>query len=216
MNARKLFVPIFTATAALAIIIASLAIADTPKDSKSAAPAEMKLPPGWTESDMKAAMLAGTPGKEHELLAEEVGVWNGNCTMWMYPGADPMSAQCTYTVTSLMDGRYFKGEFAGEMPGMGPFNGLAIRGFDNQSHKFVSTWIDNHSTEIISGVGQLSADGKILTWNFTYTCPVTNKPTALRHIETSTGPNNKTLEIFGTEPKSGKEFQAMKIEYTRK
>ena len=215
MKAKRLFVFLFAATTLLAIIIAARAIADAPKDSKSVAPAEMKLPPGWTESDMKACMLAGTPGKEHELLAKDIGVWHGKATMWMYPGADPLSAPCTYTVTSLMDGRYFKGEFACEMPGMGPFNGLAIRGFDNQSHKFVSTWIDNHSTEIISGSGALSASGKTLTWSFTYTCPVTSKPTALRHIETATGADSKTLEIFGTEPKSGKDFQMMKIEYTR-
>jgi hypothetical protein len=38
----------------------------------------------------------------------------------------------------------------------------------------------------------------------------------MRQIETNTGPNTKTLEVFGVEPKSGKEFKMMQIELTRK
>ena len=42
-----------------------------------------------------------------------------------------------------MDGRYLKSEMAGEMPGMGPYSGLGLIGFDNISKKFVATWADN-------------------------------------------------------------------------
>jgi hypothetical protein len=105
---------------------------------------------------------------------------------------------------------------AGEMPGMGPYSGFGLIGFDNVTKKFVSTWIDNHSTGIMSGSGALSPDGKVLTWTYNYTCPVTNKPAVMREIETITGPETKTLEIFSTEPKSGKEFQMMRIEFTKK
>jgi len=38
----------------------------------------------------------------------------------------------------------------------------------------------------------------------------------MREIETMTGPNSKTLEMYGTDPKSGKEFKMMVIEFTRK
>jgi hypothetical protein len=38
----------------------------------------------------------------------------------------------------------------------------------------------------------------------------------MREVETVTGPNSKTLEMFGTDPKSGKEFKMMRIELTRK
>ena len=37
----------------------------------------------------------------------------------------------------------------------------------------------------------------------------------MREVETITGPNTKTLEMFGTDPKSGKEFKMMSIELTK-
>lgn len=177
---------------------------------------EMKLPAGWTEEDMQACMLAGTPGKMHEHLAKDVGVWQGKNTMWMGPGSEPVKSECTATVTSIMDGRFVKCEISGDMPGMGPFNGFGIHGYDNVTQRFVSTWIDNCGTGIMNGTGELSPDGKVMTWNYTYTCPITKKPTVMREVETATGPNSKKFEIFGTDPKSGKEYKMMEIEYTRK
>jgi hypothetical protein len=162
-------------------------------------------------------MLAGTPGKMQEHLAKGAGVWQGKCQMWMAPSiVEPMKSESTSTVTPIMDGRFIKVEMAGEMPGMGPYSGFGLYGFDNVSQRFVSTWIDNHSTGIMNGVGELSPDGKTLTWQYTYQCPITKKPAVLREIETVTGADTKTLEMFGADPKSGKEFKMMRIELTRK
>jgi hypothetical protein len=102
------------------------------------------------------------------------------------------------------------------MPGMGPYVTIGIVGFDNVSKKFVANWIDNHGTGMMNGTGELSRDGKTLTWKFTYNCPITKKPALMRQIETATGPSTKTLEVFGAEPKSGKEFKMMQIELTKK
>ena len=227
MNQKKLLVPAFVAVGC-AILVGSIAIAQpakeaqTAKDAKPAADAkpvgqpEMKLPPGWTQADMEACMLAGTPGKMHERLAKEAGVWHGKTTMWMGPGGEQMKSECTSTVTPIMDGRYTKCELAGEMPGMGPYNGFGIYGFDNVSGKFVSTWIDNHGTGIMYGTGELSKDGKTLTWKYNHTCPITKKPVVMREVETTTGPGTKTLEMFGPDPKSGKEYKMMSIELTKK
>jgi len=66
------------------------------------------------------------------------------------------------------------------------------------------------------GEGELSADGKVMTWTFAYYCPVTQKPTTMRQVETVTGENTRTLVMFGPDPKSGKEFKMMSIELTRK
>ena len=229
MNRSRLFAA--ACVAAVGLMIGTLAIAEpakdandaqTAKDSKSAKSAkpadqaEIKLPPGWTEADMQACMLAGMPGKMHEHLAKDAGVWNGKTQMWMVPGSEPMTSECTSTVAPIMDGRYIKAEMAGEMPGMGKYNGFGIYGFDNVSQKFVSTWIDNQSTGVMNGIGELSPDGKTMTWKYTYNCPINKKPTALREVEKVTGPNTKTLEMFGNDPKSGKEFKMMRIELTKK
>ena len=165
--------------------------------------------------DMKACMMAATPGKQHQHLAKEVGVWNGKTTMFM-PGAEPATSECVSTVTPMMDGRYIKCEIKGDMPGMGPFEGFGIYGFDNVSQKFVSTWIDNQGTGIMNGMGELSDDGKVMSWKCSFNCPITKKPAIMREIETVTGPNTKRFEMFGPDPKTGKESKMMNIEFTKK
>src|SRR4051812_44509940 len=65
---------------------------------------EMTLPPGWTMEDMQACTVAGTPGKMHEYLADGVGTWTGKSKMWMAPGTEAMTSQCTSKITSILDG----------------------------------------------------------------------------------------------------------------
>ena len=165
---------------------------------------------------MKACTEAATPGPKHELLAQSIGVWSGKNTMWMTPTAEPVKSDCTATTTAIMDGRFTRCEVDGEMPGMGPFHGFGVYGFDNVSQKFQSTWIDNCGTGMLFGTGELSPDGKTLTWTYTYTCPITRKPTVFRQIEHHTSKDSLTVEMFGADPHSGKEFKMMEIAYTRK
>lgn len=215
MNWKKLLTPTLIAMAGLVTIAGSLVFAAPSDDAGSGEQAPMPLPPGWTEEDMQACMLAATPGEMHAFLAEGVGEWHGKNTMWMGPDSEPVVSESTSTISLLMDGRYTKLEMAGEMPGMGPFSGFGINGFDNISQEFVSTWVDNQSTGIMNGVGELSADGKKLEWKYTYNCPLTKKPTVMREIETITGADTRTLDMFGADPKTGKEFQMMHIELSR-
>jgi len=208
-------------TVSLVALVAAAAVAqDTKKaaDKPAAAAAqpEFKLPPGWTAADMQACIAAATPGAMHERLAKDIGVWQGKNTMWMAPGTEPLKSDSTTTISAMMDGRFVKLEMAGEIPGMGPYNGLAISGYDNVSKKFTSTWIDNHGTGMSIGEGELSKDGKTLSWNYKFNCPLTNKPVVMRQIETITGPETKTLEMYSPDPKTGKEYKMMVIELTKK
>jgi hypothetical protein len=75
--------------------------------------------------------------------------------------------------------------------------------------------IDNVSTSMAHGEGELSKDGKTLTWTFTCNCPINKKPMTMRQIETTTGPGTKTIEMFGAEPKSGVEYKMMRIELAK-
>ena len=101
------------------------------------------------------------------------------------------------------------------MPGMGPYKGFGIYGFDNVSQKLISIWLDNHSTGIMKGEGKQSSDGKTTTWKFSFNCPITKKPAVMREVETITGPNTKTLEMFAEDPNSGEEYKMMSVELTR-
>jgi len=215
MNYKKLIVPTFVAAVASAALVGSMAIA-AKKETAPAGQPEVKLPPGWTMDDMKACMEAGTPGKMHKLLAKDVGEWSGKNTMWMGPDSPPMNSESTSTVSTLMDGRYIKVEMKGDMPGMGPYHGGGIYGYDNVSKKFVSSWIDNQSTGIMQGEGELSEDGKSITWNFKFNCPLTKKPVVMKEVDTTTGANTKKLEMWSDDPKTGKNYKMMSIELTRK
>jgi len=212
MSAKKVLTIVCIAAAGLAVI-GSLAIADASKDSK--APPEIKLPPGWTMEDMQTCIAAATPGKMHEHLAKEAGTWEGKTTMFM-PGSDAQTSECTMTITPLMGGRYTQVEIKGEMPGMGPYEGFGIYGYDNVSKKFVSSWIDNQGTGMMQCTGDLSEDGKVLKWACTYNCPLQKKAVAMREIDTVTGPNTKRFEMFGPDPKTGQEQKMMTIEFTKK
>ncbi len=205
----------------LAAVATSVALAQNPRDNKPAAqtpPADhgqFPLPPGWTEADIKACEDAGTPGPNHLHLAEGAGVWNGKSTMWMYPGAEPIVSECSSTITPILDGRFTKCEMSGSTP-MGPFTGFGIYGFDNITEKFQSTWIDNCSTTIMIGTGEPSSDGSTMTWTYKYTCPVSKKPVTLREIERTHGKDSKSFEMYGIDPKSGKEFKMMEVAVTRR
>jgi hypothetical protein len=184
--------------------------------SRPAQQGEFQLPDGWTQEDMEACMIAGTPNEMHEYLAQAVGEWTGTTRMWMPGGNEPMTSETEMRVTSIMDGRYIQAEYSGEMPGMGDFRGIGISGYDVAAERFVSSWIDNHSTKIMVGEGKRSADGKVMTWSYTYVCPVKKAPAVMREVETISGRDARRLEMFGTDPKSGREYKMMEIEFRRK
>ncbi len=173
------------------------------------------LPPGWTPEDMQACMEAGTPGPMHARLAKQAGTWTGKSTMWMAPGTEPMTSEMVSKVTVEMDGRFVRAEMSGNSPAMGPFMGLGYSGFDNVSQKFVGNWLDNHSTGIMNGVGELASDGSTINWNYTYNCPVTKKQAVMRQVESYPNPDTMVLDMFCVDPKTAKEFKCMHIEFTR-
>jgi hypothetical protein len=204
----------FAVALAAVVGVTTMALADVAEQTPAGQP-EMKLPPGWTMEDMQACILAGTPGQQHKQLADGVGEWHGTVKMWMTEGSEVGESECKVKVSPMMDGRFLKVEWSGEMPGMGPYQGFGIYGFDNVAQKFVSIWLDNHSTGIMQGSGELSDDDNTLTWEFTHNCPITKKPAVIREIEKFTGPNTKTIEMFATDPKSGKEYKMMQVEMTK-
>ena len=173
-----------------------------------------ELPEGWTMEDMAALVAAGTPGEQHQWLAEGAGSWDGKGSMWGAPGGEPVPFECTLTITPIMDGRYLRSEMSGEMPGMGVFTGQGVVGYDNVAGKFVGNWIDNQSTGIANGEG--ARRGDTLTWTFSYHCPITRKPTVLRQVERIVDANTRTMVMHGTDAKSGKEFKMMELTYTRR
>ena len=164
---------------------------------------------------MQACMLAGQPGKMHEFLMKGAGTWKGKSTHWMAPGMPPMESEVMATTSAELDGHYVKTEYSGDMPNMGPFRGIGFNGYDNVAQKYVSIWLDNCGTGIMNGEGSLSADGKTMTWNYRFSCPLTKSQQTMRQVERWTGDDAMLLEAYGNDPKSGKEYQMMRLEVAR-
>lgn len=187
----------------------------TSVDTQACDPA-MQLPKGWTQDDMQACMMAGTPGEEHADLMKLAGTWVSDERMRMGPDMPEMPSTGTWTMTSILDGRYLQLDAAGEIPGMGPYKGLGLMGFDNVSQKYVATYVDQMSTGMMHGEGKMSADGKTLTINYTFNCPITKKKGVFREVLRFDGSNKMHVEMFMKDPKSGKEYTCMTAELTRK
>jgi hypothetical protein len=193
------------ALAAVALFVCSAAIA-------------ADAPPKMTaeqQAMMEKMTKAATPGPQHEMLKKMAGEWNAKVTSQMDPAQPPQVEQSTSTFTMLMDGRYCQEVTSGQMMGQ-PFSGMGLTGYDNVLGKYVSTWVDNMGTGIMTSIGTADASGKVITWSATMSDPVTGKPTKERMVTTITDDDHHTLEMWGTPPGGKKEMKMMTIEYARK
>jgi hypothetical protein len=175
--------------------------------------------PPQMSADQKAMMdkmmKAATPGSQHAMLAKMAGEWDATVKYMMDPAQGWQESKSTATITSLMDGRYIQEMDAGNMGGM-PFNGMGVYGYDNVSGKFVSSWIDNMGTGIMSSTGSMDASGKVISWEGSMNDPMTGKPTKERMVMTFADDNHHTFEMYGTPPGAKKEMKMMTIDYARK
>jgi hypothetical protein len=175
-------------------------------------------PPAMTaqqQAMMEKMTKAATPGPQHEMLKKLAGEWNAKVKFQADPAQPWQESQSTSTVTVLMDGRYSQEVVSGQMMGS-PFGGMGITGFDNVLGKFVSTWIDNMGTGIMTSQGTADASGKVITWAGTMSDPVTGKLTKERMVTTFTDDDHHTLDMYTVPPGAKKETKTMTIEYARK
>lgn len=164
----------------------------------------------------KAWMEYATPGDMHKMLAKSDGVWNGANTTWMENGGKPMTSTSEATNKMIFEGRYQVSEHKGNFMGM-PFEGMSITGYDNAKKKFVSSWLDNMGTGIMSMEGEWNASTKSIEFKGKMTDPTRpGKDCDVREVYTFIDDNTQKLEMYGPDSKTGKEFKTMEIIFTRK
>jgi len=196
---KRLFV---LAAVALSVTTAAFA-AETPK-----------APSAEQQAMMEKMTKAATPGPQHEMLKKMAGEWNATVTLQMDPSQPPSVEQSTSTVTVVMD-RYCQEVVTGQMMGQ-PFSGMGLTGYDNVLGKYVSTWIDNMGTGIMTSQGTADASGKVITFIGTASDPVTGKPSKVRMVSTIVDDDHHTLDMYSVPPGGKKEMKTMNIEYSRK
>src|SRR5262245_9408311 len=142
---------------------------------------------------MDKMMKAATPGAQHATLTKMAGDWTCAVKYQMDPSQPWQESQSTASVTTLMDGRYIQELDSGQMNGM-PFNGMGVTGFDNVTGKYVSTWIDNMGTGIMTSVGTADASGKVINWVGAMSDPVTGETAEYRMVTTMNEVNRRSLD----------------------
>lgn len=155
------------------------------------------------------------PVNMHEFLAQRIGEWTGTLRAWPRPGSPAVESGCTMTVSSMLDGRFIRVGVSGEIPGVGPFVGIGIQGFDNASQRLEASWIDSLHAGVLTGTGERDADAATLAWTMTYRAPQMERAATLRRVERRTGKDAMTVEWFEADPADGRERRTIEMTLTR-
>ncbi len=199
----------------------SPATTTTTTATTAASPATATTSAAPSADEMKMMMEMAKLNENHKLLAETAGTWSYTVKMWMDPKGKPTESTGTATRKSIMDGRYVSGEYSGKfkMPGADGkmmemnFIGMSMDGYDNVKKKFVSGWVDNMGTGIMTMDGTYDAATKTFTYMGEYEMMPGMKE-KVREVIKMTDATHMTMEYY--EDRGQGEAKTMEINYTKK
>lgn len=176
--------------------------------------AQQDKPPAMGGPEMEAMEKAMSPGENHKNLARYVGDWTFTNKMWMDPSQPPQESGGTMKGEMILGGRYAQLHWKGEFMGM-PFEGRGTEGYDNLAKQYVSSWVDNMGTGILSMTGTCENDGKTCTMKGDMIDPMTGNKSYMRTVVTWMDQNNFKWEMFGPGA-DGKELKMMEMVVKKK
>jgi len=201
---------------ALAFVLSAVGVA---QDKKPATPPPGEKKPDEAKKDEKAQPPAGDPfaqaaalAPQHEALKPLIGSWNVKVRFWMDPAAPPSESTGTFERKALLGGRFLQEEFTGSFMGQ-PFSGIGHVGYDTMKKKYVSSWMDNMSTGIMTSSGDADASGKVITLISTEVNPMTGaKDKSVLRILNN---DKNVVEMYVPGP-DGKDVKTLEVESTRR
>ncbi len=169
---------------------------------------------------MKEEMMAkwqeyATPGENHKPLDQLVGSWGYTVKFWETPESEPSESAGESEIKWILGGRYIQQTTKGMAMGQ-EFEGMGLMGYDNANEEYVSVWVDNMGTGVMTGTGTYDPATRTFEDKGTFSCPVEDeKDKPYRTVTTINGPDQFTFEMFAAGP-DGKEARMMEIVYMRK
>ena len=205
MNINRLFVVTMCVGTLLAF---NEAFAQKEKKADRGEPTEEEMMKRWKD--------AATPGEAHKRLAEMVGSWETESTMWMNgPGSDSTITKGTAEFTMVLDGRFLRQDASGEMLGQ-PMSGIGYTGYDNFKRRYVAVWVDNMGTAMFTMEGTPAADGKTITYRGTMDDPMTGeKNKKVKYTETMLDNDSHVFRMYDVTAHGDKQ-PVLKITYRRR
>lgn len=159
-----------------------------------------------------AAQIQATA--EHELLKDQVGVWDAHVKLYHTPGEEPEVTECTETVEMLPGGMWITSRFEGKIMGM-PFTGIGTSGYDPTEKKFIGTWVDSMSPYLQTIKGDYDPETKTLTSISESRNPLNGEKITYKEIGRKIDDDTRTFEMQMPND-DGEYVKMMEIEYTRK
>jgi hypothetical protein len=195
-----------------ALVVAGVAIAAVPpQDAKAKTRGDTAAHGDVDHAAMMAKMMElGTPGPVHAELKQMVGTWSVHMKHWMDPGQPPQESNGTSHVEMAND-RHLLEHFTGDMPGMGPYEGWGIMGFNNATQEFEHVWRDNMNTGMMWSTGTKADDGTTTMKGISH-CAMGKMD--CRVVTRMTGPDSMHFEMYGTLA-GMPEMKMMEMDYTR-
>jgi hypothetical protein len=153
-----------------------------------------------------AAQAPAKPGPEQEALKKFEGHWDA--TVSVGGGESKGTAEYKIGLGGLWLLLHFKGDFAGA-----PFEGRGATGYDPNKKKYVSSWIDSMSSQMLLLEGNFDKDGH------TYTevgegMGEGGKLQKMKSVYEFKGDDKFVFTMYTVA--DGKDQQMMQITYTRK
>ncbi len=143
---------------------------------------------------MAAYVEAAKPGPEHQMLASLTGEYTATVKFWPAPDAPPQVSTHDYSAHMMFD-RYLMEEYEGEMLGQ-MFNGIGLVAFDNVEKHYVSAWIDNMGTGIMTMTGDMDESGRAITMWGKYMDPLTGEMAKTKSVVSLTSDTERTYEMY--------------------
>jgi hypothetical protein len=152
------------------------------------------------------------PAKEHAVLKQDAGTWHAAGKMFM-PGSD-QGTEFEGTETNEMIGEFwlvsnFKGDFGGM-----EFRGHSYSGFNPDTGKYESTWIDSMSPYAMTMTGEYDAASKTMKSTSVGKDGQGNEMKGKSEIVYK-DEDTRVFTMWGADPASGEMQKMMEIVYTR-
>ena len=171
------------------------------------------MPP--MDEKMAAAMKLMQPGEAHRKLDALTGTFKAKTTMWMSADAPAQISEGTSETKWILDGRFVQQTFKSEFMGR-PFEGMGITGYDNVAKEYNSIWLDSMATGIMKGTAQYDGATQTFAEAGTFSCPLTNKKDfKYKSVIKIVDADHYTYEMWHADMKTGKNYKAMDITYSR-
>ena len=152
--------------------------------------------------------------QEHQWLQHLVGEWRVETEMMVGPGQPKHKSESTESVKSL-GGLWAFGEGTATMPDGTSMTDYLALGYDVSYKEYRGCWFASMSSHLWNYVGELSANGKVMTLNCVGPSFTKDGETAnYRYVIEILDENHRTLTSYGQDD-NGEWQEYMKARYTR-